>query len=98
MNLTIGVYCLLALLGAVVARRLVSRIELWPAKHGSLSGHSRWSPRIVRLLSYFEYVSDRYFAGDGAPSEVAGPLGFKLIEATLSIGKETMRFISVCVL
>lgn len=95
MNLAIAVYCLLALLGAVVLRWLVSRIELSLAKRGSLSGHSRWSRRIVRLLSYFEYSGDRYFASDGAPSDVSRQRrrGMECLRSRLATSSpETLQF------
>src|SRR5665213_3554301 len=46
------------------------RWALSAAKHRSLAGHDRWSRRIARLLPFYEYVDERFFAADAAPQAV----------------------------
>jgi glutamate-1-semialdehyde 2,1-aminomutase len=53
-------------------RKLQLRIELSRAKHRSLAGHSKWSRRLARLLPFYEYDEQTFFASDEAPAEVAG--------------------------
>lgn len=50
--------------------RFWSRLRLSRAKHASLRGHSKWSRRIGRLIPYFEYGQQHFFASDGAPDAV----------------------------
>jgi glutamate-1-semialdehyde 2,1-aminomutase len=52
--------------------RIRSRLQLSLAKHPSLRGHSKWSRRISRLVPYFVYDENHYFASDGAPEALAG--------------------------
>lgn len=47
------------------------RLQLSSAKHPSLAGHARMSSRIARLIPFYEFGEDRFFASDGAPPEVA---------------------------
>src|SRR3954467_8824058 len=56
---------------AAVAPKLKARIELSRAKHRSLAGHSKMSRRVARLLPFYEFGEDDYFACDGAPATVA---------------------------
>jgi glutamate-1-semialdehyde 2,1-aminomutase len=67
----IVLYGIVAGLGACAARWLVARIALSRAKHPSLSGHARWSRRMARLISQFDYAGSRFFTSDRAPPEVA---------------------------
>src|SRR5215471_13782963 len=56
---------------AAVAPKVKARIELSRAKHRSLSGHSKMSRRIARLIPFYEFDIGDYFACDGAPANVA---------------------------
>ncbi len=58
-----------AVLAAWPAARL--RLELSRAKHPSLAGHVRWAKRVAAWLPGYDYEADRFFAGDGAPADVA---------------------------
>ncbi|HTY94858.1 MAG TPA: aminotransferase class III-fold pyridoxal phosphate-dependent enzyme [Steroidobacteraceae bacterium] len=60
-----------ALLAAWLLYRARLRLALSAAKHRSLAGHARWSRRIARLLPFYEYPEQRFFAADGAPEAVA---------------------------
>src|SRR3954467_3398274 len=51
--------------------KIKARLQLSRAKHRSLAGHSKMSRRVARLLPFYEFEGDAYFACDGAPSEVA---------------------------
>jgi glutamate-1-semialdehyde 2,1-aminomutase len=51
--------------------RVRLRLALSAAKHRSLAGHARWSRRIARLLPFYEYSEQRFFAADDAPEAVA---------------------------
>src|SRR5438270_14077613 len=51
--------------------KLKARLELSRAKHRSLSGHSKMSRRVAKLVPFYEFEGDAYFACDGAPANVA---------------------------
>ncbi|HXH64548.1 MAG TPA: hypothetical protein VNH42_03445, partial [Mariprofundaceae bacterium] len=65
----------LTLLGIILSlwllRRLWIRLRLSRAKHPSLHGHARWSRRMARLVPFFAYDEQRFFASDGAPEAVS---------------------------
>ena len=52
--------------------KLKARIELSRAKHRSLAGHSKMSRRVARLLPFYEFGDDDYFACDGAAEQRVG--------------------------
>ncbi len=56
---------------AVVAPKVKARLELSRAKHRSLSGHSKMSRRIARLVPFYEFDINDFFRSDGAPGDVA---------------------------
>jgi glutamate-1-semialdehyde 2,1-aminomutase len=61
-----------AVAGAAVAfPKIKARLELSRAKHRSLTGHSKMSRRVARLLPFYEFAIDEYFRSDGAPGEIA---------------------------
>lgn len=68
----LSVYAAAAIAGLLLSRKLSKRLALSLAKHPSLRGHSKWSRRIARQVSYFEYTADRFFSSDLAPAEIAG--------------------------
>ncbi|HVT34789.1 MAG TPA: aminotransferase class III-fold pyridoxal phosphate-dependent enzyme [Nevskiaceae bacterium] len=68
-NIAVDVFVVLA--GAVLLYRLWVRLALSRAKHPSLRGHARWSRRMARLLSQFDYSGERFFSSDLAPPDVA---------------------------
>src|SRR5215470_4880553 len=51
--------------------KVKARLELSRAKHRSLTGHSKMSRRVARLLPFYEFSEDNYFKADGAPPEIA---------------------------
>jgi glutamate-1-semialdehyde 2,1-aminomutase len=72
MDSTIPILSLAA--GAVAATVAVApkaRLELSRAKHRSLSGHSRMSRRVARLIPSYEFDIDNFFRSDGAPPDIA---------------------------
>jgi glutamate-1-semialdehyde 2,1-aminomutase len=56
---------------AAVAPRVKARIALSRAKHRSLTGHSKMSKLVARLVPHYEFDINDFFASDGAPAEVA---------------------------
>jgi glutamate-1-semialdehyde 2,1-aminomutase len=74
MNMTPATLALIVL-GMLVAlwllRRLQLRLELSRAKHRSLAGHSKWSRRLAKLVPFYEYDENQFFAADDAPRDVA---------------------------
>ena len=61
-----------AIAGAAVAfPKLQARLALSRAKHRSLTGHSKMSKMVARLVPHYEFDIDDFFRSDGAPSEVA---------------------------
>jgi glutamate-1-semialdehyde 2,1-aminomutase len=56
---------------AAVAPRVKARLALSRAKHRSLTGHSRISRLVARLIPFYEFDIENFFRSDGAPAEVA---------------------------
>src|ERR1700751_521386 len=56
---------------AAVAPKVKARIELSRAKHRSLSGHSKMSRRIARLIPFYEFDINDFFRSDSAPDDIA---------------------------
>jgi glutamate-1-semialdehyde 2,1-aminomutase len=56
---------------AVVAPKVTARLALSRAKHRSLSGHSKMSRLVARLIPFYEFGIEDFFRSDGAPAEVA---------------------------
>jgi glutamate-1-semialdehyde 2,1-aminomutase len=56
---------------AVVAPKVKARLALSRAKHRSLTGHSKMSRLVARLVPFYEFDIDDFFRSDGAPAEVA---------------------------
>ena len=61
-----------AVAGAAAASpKLQARLALSRAKHRSLTGHSKMSRLVARLVPYYEFDIDDFFRSDGAPPDVA---------------------------
>jgi glutamate-1-semialdehyde 2,1-aminomutase len=56
---------------AISAPKLKARLELSQAKHPSLTGHSRMAKRVARLVPFYDYKEEQFFASDGAPADIA---------------------------
>ena len=66
-----AVYGLGAASLALAAAKAKRRIELSRAKHRSLAGHAKMSRRLARLVPFYEFHGDEYFASDDAPADMA---------------------------
>jgi glutamate-1-semialdehyde 2,1-aminomutase len=51
--------------------KLSARMALSRAKHRSLTGHSRMSKAVARLIPHYEFDIDDFFRSDGAPPDLA---------------------------
>jgi glutamate-1-semialdehyde 2,1-aminomutase len=61
-----------AIAGAAAAfPKLQARLALSRAKHRSLTGHSKMSKMVARLVPHYEFDIDNFFRSDGAPPDVA---------------------------
>ena len=56
---------------AAVFPKLQARLALSRAKHRSLTGHSKMSKLVARLVPHYEFDIDDFFRSDGAPADVA---------------------------
>ena len=56
---------------AAAVPKLRARLALSRAKHRSLSGHSKMSRLVARLIPFYEFGIDDFFNSDGAPAQVA---------------------------
>ncbi len=57
--------------GAVVTAKLVrDRLRLSRAKHKGLAGHVRMAKRVSKLIPFYDFDREAFFAVDGAPEEV----------------------------
>src|SRR5438552_5485032 len=54
-----------------VAPKVKARLALSRAKHRSLSGHSKMSRMVARLVPFYEFDINDFFCSDGAPATVA---------------------------
>jgi glutamate-1-semialdehyde 2,1-aminomutase len=55
---------------AAVSPKLFARLALSRAKHRSLTGHSKMSRAVARLIPFYEFDIDDFFRTDGAPAAV----------------------------
>ncbi len=61
-----------ALAGAAAAfPKIQARIALSRAKHRSLTGHSKMSKMVARMVPHYEFDIDEFFCSDGAPKDIA---------------------------
>ncbi|MCA6106601.1 aminotransferase class III-fold pyridoxal phosphate-dependent enzyme [Bradyrhizobium cenepequi] len=61
-----------AVAGAAAAfPKIQARLALSRAKHRSLTGHSKMSKMVARMVPHYEFDIDKFFAVDGAPREIA---------------------------
>lgn len=72
MQAALPLLVLSVMISALALSRLHSRIQLSRSKHPSLRGHAKWSRRLARLVSYYEFDVDDFFSTDGAPADIAG--------------------------
>jgi glutamate-1-semialdehyde 2,1-aminomutase len=56
---------------AVAAPKVKARLALSRAKHRSLTGHSKMSRTVARLVPFYEFDLNHFFKSDGAPAAVA---------------------------
>ncbi|WFU18228.1 aminotransferase class III-fold pyridoxal phosphate-dependent enzyme [Bradyrhizobium sp. CB3481] len=56
---------------AAVFPKLQARLALSRAKHRSLTGHSKMSKMVARLVPHYEFDIAGFFASDGAPPDIA---------------------------
>ena len=56
---------------AVTFPKLQARLALSRAKHRSLTGHSRMSKMVARLVPHYEFDINDFFRSDGAPADIA---------------------------
>ena len=56
---------------AAVFPKVKARLALSRAKHRSLSGHSKMSRMVARLVPFYEFDINDFFCSDGAPATVA---------------------------
>ncbi|MBL7002548.1 MAG: aminotransferase class III-fold pyridoxal phosphate-dependent enzyme [Gammaproteobacteria bacterium] len=61
---------LIAFLIAFIFYKVFTRLQLSRAKHPSLRGHAKWSRRISKLVPYFTYDEEQFFASDHAPLSI----------------------------
>ena len=62
---------ILAVVSGIAFYKLFIRLRLSRAKHPSVRGHAKWSRRLARLVAYYEFDEQQFFASDGAPADVA---------------------------
>ncbi len=60
-----------AVSAAAVFPKLKARLALSRAKHRSLTGHSKMSKMVARVLPHYEFDIGHFFRSDGAPDDVA---------------------------
>ena len=56
---------------AAVFPKVKARLALSRAKHRSLTGHSKMSRMVARLVPHYEFDINDFFCSDGAPASIA---------------------------
>jgi glutamate-1-semialdehyde 2,1-aminomutase len=56
---------------AAVAPKVKARLALSRAKHRSLTGHSKMSRFVARMVPFYEFDINDFFRSDGAPPDIA---------------------------
>jgi len=56
---------------AAVAPKVKARLALSRAKHRSLTGHSKMSRLVARMVPFYEFDINDFFRSDGAPPDIA---------------------------
>ena len=56
---------------AVTFPKLQARLALSRAKHRSLTGHSKMSKMVARLVPHYDFDTGDFFRSDGAPADIA---------------------------
>src|ERR1700710_1222892 len=56
---------------AVTFPKLQARLGLSRAKHPPLTGHSKMSKMVARLVPHYEFDIGEFFGSDGAPADIA---------------------------
>ena len=69
-------YLLAAAIAAWLLIKAARRLQLSRAKHPSLRGHSKMSRLLARLLPFYDYNEEQFYACDGAPAEVVAQRRF----------------------
>jgi glutamate-1-semialdehyde 2,1-aminomutase len=59
-----------ALVAAAALPKAKARLALSRAKHRSLTGHSKMSRAVARLIPFYEFDINDFFCSDGAPAAV----------------------------
>lgn len=72
MDSTLAVYVLGGAVTVAALQRLKARLELFFAKHPSLTGHPYTASLLARRLRNYEYAEDEFFGVDGADESIAG--------------------------
>ena len=60
-----------AVSAAALFPKLKARLALSRAKHRSLTGHSKMSKMVARLVPHYEFDLDDFFRSDGAPADIS---------------------------
>ena len=66
---------------AAVFPKLHARLALSRAKHRSLTGHSKMSRMVARLIPFYEFDINDFFCSDGAPADDRHPAPGRLLPA-----------------
>lgn len=64
-------YIVYAIVGVYLLRKIQVRLRLSMAKHPSLTGHSKMSRRIAKLIPSYQIEGEHFFSADKAPKEIA---------------------------
>ena len=56
---------------AAVFPKFQARLALSRAKHRSLTGHSKMSKMVARLVPHYEFDIGDFFCSDGVPADIA---------------------------
>ena len=70
MTLDLALYTVAGTALAASFPSIRARLELSRAKHRSLAGHARMARRVARLVPYYGFEGERFFAADDAPPEI----------------------------
>jgi len=83
-------YSLYILLALYILRKIQIRLRLSMAKHPSLTGHSKMSRRVAKIVPTYHIEEDKFFCSDNAPDNIKEKrkAGFDKIAAHFSTTME----------
>ena len=96
MNQPVIVYIFALIVTSTILAKVLVRLQLSRAKHGSLRGHSKWSRRMARLMPFFSYDDSVFYVSDGAPESIGQQRRLALSALESAINNMCTKTLAYC--